>query len=419
MRNLSKIMLLSFIFLAIGLSTLTTGLTSVPVFADKEKNQNSSPKINCEIHINAEDHLNNNDFGPNEQQCLNNSNNIKDSTVTQTSPGDNNGDFGSPTVVSTDPSDGDNNVSVDLSEIKVTFDKKIDKNSVDTGSLALFADNCGTISCNSPDIQDVSVSGKSVTFSINSNDRLSPDTNYIASLLSSIQDEDGNFLDCANSKGVDDNCEWNFSTSGSTLNPTISLNPTSGTVAALVTVTGNGFDPISNVVITFDSSTVSTVTSTSDGGFSTNFIVPLSSSNGDHTVKAEQGSNSASKTFTVTSLVTPTIILNPTSGPVGTSVSITGIGFDSSSIVTITFNGTAITTTPPTVTTNNNGAFFANFTVPASSIGPIPVTATEGTKTDSKTFTVTLSTTSQPNVAATTQSSPNLSEKMILPDIFA
>ena len=57
---------------------------------------------------------------------------------------------------------------------------------------------------------------------------------------------------------VDDNCEWNFSTSGSTLNPTISLNPSSGTVlpATSVTVTGNGFAPLSSVVITFEGSTV-------------------------------------------------------------------------------------------------------------------------------------------------------------------
>ena len=49
------------------------------------------------------------------------------------------------TVKSTDPSDGDNNVPTDLSEIKVTFNEKIDKNSVDTGSLSVFADNCGNI----------------------------------------------------------------------------------------------------------------------------------------------------------------------------------------------------------------------------------------------------------------------------------
>ena len=135
-----------------------------------------------------------------------------------------------------------------------------------------------------------------------------------------------------------------------------------------VTVTGNGFDPISTVVITFGGSTVSTVTPTSNGGFTATFNVPLSSSIGDQTVKATQGSNSASKTFTVTALVNPIIFLNPTSGPVGTSVDISGAGFDPSSTVTITFNGSTIPTTPAPVTTTTNGVFFANFTVPASSM---------------------------------------------------
>ena len=276
-----------------------------------------------------------------------------------------------------------------------------------------------TAICNDPNIASVSVSGKSITFTIDNNDRLSPKTNYIASLLSSIKDEDGNHLDCANSEGVDDNCEWNFSTSSSSSNPTISINPTSGPVGTLVTVTGNGFDPISTVGITFGGSSVTTVNPTSNGVFTATFTVPLSSSIGDQTVKATQGSNSASKTFTVTSLVQPIIFLNTTSGPVGTPVGISGAGFDPSSIVTITFNGSNIPTTPAPVTTTTNGFFFANFTVPASSIGPVPVIATEGSKTDSETFTVTpITLASQSNVAATTPSSPNLSENMILPDIF-
>ena len=55
----------------------------------------------------------------------------------------------------------------------MTFNKIIRfKNSVDTGSLSVFADNCGNNFCNDPDIQDVSVSGKSVIFSINGNDTL-------------------------------------------------------------------------------------------------------------------------------------------------------------------------------------------------------------------------------------------------------
>ena len=130
-------------------------------------------------------------------------------------------------------------------------------------------------------------------------------------ISSHIQDEDGNFLDCANSKGVDDNCEWNFSISGSTSNPTISINPTSGPVGTLVTVTGNGFDPISTVAITFGGSSVSTVNPTSNGGFTVTFNVPLSSSIGDQTVKATQGSKSASKTFTVTSSSNLTALSSP------------------------------------------------------------------------------------------------------------
>jgi hypothetical protein len=231
-------------------------------------------------------------------------------------------------------------------------------------------------------------------------------------------------------------------TSGSG-NPTISLKPSSGHVATLVTITGNGFDPFSTVVISFEGDTRDTVTSTSNGGFNATFNVPSTASIGDHTIEASQGSNSASKTFkvtdmgnpkvaqgsssssktfTVTSSGVPAITLNSTSGPVGASVNITGIGFDPSSTVVLTFNDTDVTTTPTTVTTSNNGEFFANFTVPlSSSVGFAQVVATQGSNSVSNTFIVTssLGATSQPNVTATAPSSPNLSEKMILPDIFA
>ena len=183
----------------------------------------------------------------------------------------------------------------------------------------------------------------------------------------------------------------NFSTSGSTLNPTISLNPTSGAVATLVTVTGNGFDPISTVAITFGGSSVAAVTPTSNGGFTATFRVPLSSSIGDQTVKATQGFNSASKTFTVTSIVNPIIFLDPTSGPVGTSVDISGAGLDPDSPITIEFDGTPVDTSPSTVTSTPAGFFTATFNVPPSSIGDHTVKATEGSNSASKTFTVTSS----------------------------
>jgi hypothetical protein len=233
--------------------------------------------------------------------------------------------------------------------------------------------------------------------------------------------------------------------------PVITINPTSGPSASLVTVTGNGFDPSSPIVISFQGDNRVTATWPSNGAFNTTFNVPSTSSNGDHIVKASQESNSVSKTFKVTDMVNPkatqgsnsssnsslnsssqtftnassvapTITLNSTSEPVGTSVNITGAGFDPSSTVAITFNDTAMTTTPTTVTTSNNGEFFANFTVPlTSSVGFVQVVATQGSNSASETFIVTSSlvTTSQANVNATAPSSPNLSEVMIPHDIFA
>jgi len=256
-----------------------------------------------------------------------------------------------------------------------------------------------------------------------------------------------NHCDKNHDKNHDKKCNHSEKNQKSTSkSPVITINPTSGPSASLVTVTGNGFNPSSPIVISFQGDNRVTATWPSNGAFNTTFNVPSTSSNGDHIVKASQesnsvsktfkvtnmvnpkatqGSNSSSKTFTDTSSVAPTITLNSTSEPVGTSVNFTGAGFEPSSNVLITFNDTDITT----VTTSNNGEFFANFTVPlSSSVGFVQVVATQGSNSASETFIVTSSlvATSQPNVNATGQSnvnttapsSPNLSENMILPNIF-
>lgn len=151
--------------------------------------------------------------------------------------------------------------------------------------------------------------------------------------------------------------------------PIIFLDPNSGPVGTSVDIAGAGFDPSSTITIEFDGSIVATVTSTPNGGFNATFNVPLSSSIGDQTVKATQGSNSASKTFTVTSLTTPIIVLDLNSGPVGTQVNVTGKGYAPTSTINITFDAIPLTTNPSTVNTNANGEFRASFVVPSSSIG--------------------------------------------------
>ena len=98
------------------------------------------------------------------------------------------------------------------------------------------------------------------------------------------------------------------------LHPTISLNPTSGRVATLVTVTGNGLAPNSGVTLTFDGNTVNTnpatVTTSANGEFNSTFTVPQLS-NGDHTVKQHKDLIQSSAPFTVTSSSNLTALSSP------------------------------------------------------------------------------------------------------------
>jgi hypothetical protein len=107
--------------------------------------------------------------------------------------------------VSTLSGDGDNNVPVDTN-INVSFSEIIDEGSINTGGLTV-ANLDGIID---PDVQDVLVSNKSATFTLQ--DQLLPGTDYEATISSNVRDKDGNLLDCSDSIGVDDSCSWQFST---------------------------------------------------------------------------------------------------------------------------------------------------------------------------------------------------------------
>ena len=88
------------------------------------------------------------------------------------------------------------------------------------------------------------------------------------------------------------------------MTPDISLNPTSGLVDTLVIVTGTGFDPNSNVIITFAGNPVTTipatVTTDTSGEFSANFTVPNSTPGARIVSATDEGFNSNSTIFTVT-----------------------------------------------------------------------------------------------------------------------
>jgi hypothetical protein len=160
------------------------------------------------------------------------------------------------------------------------------------------------------------------------------------------------------------------------VSPKITVSPISGAVGDTVTVSGTGFDGTSTVTITFDTTTVTTATTNSSGTLAAAAFTVPSTSRGTHTVKVkDEGNNYATTTFSVAQNVT----LNPTSGPSGTTVTITGNGFGASKVITVKYNNISVTTSPASVTTNSTGYFTATFSVPTGVAGTYEVLVSDGT----------------------------------------
>ncbi|WP_400190935.1 IPT/TIG domain-containing protein [Hymenobacter sp. B81] len=161
--------------------------------------------------------------------------------------------------------------------------------------------------------------------------------------------------------------------------PTLtSLSPSSGPVGTSVTLTGTGFT--SGSTVRFNGTAATSVTFTS--ATSLRATVPTGATTGNVTVTTPGGTSNG-RSFTVTLPVVPTLTgLNPSSGPVGTSVTLTGTGFTSGS--TVRFNGTAATSVTFTSSTSLRA------TVPfGATTGNVTVTTPDGTS-NGRSFTVTV-----------------------------
>jgi len=141
------------------------------------------------------------------------------------------------------------------------------------------------------------------------------------------------------------------------------LSPTSGAVGTSVTIAGTGFGSSQGTSIVTFNGTVATPTSWGAGSITV--PVPSTAATGNVVVTVG-GVASNGVNFTVVPNITT---LSPTSGAVGTSVTITGTGFGSSQgTSTVTFNGTAATTiaswgATSIVTTVPTGATTGNLVV--------------------------------------------------------
>ncbi|RTQ48200.1 T9SS type A sorting domain-containing protein [Hymenobacter gummosus] len=182
-----------------------------------------------------------------------------------------------------------------------------------------------------------------------------------------------------------------FTVTSATPAPTVtSFTPTSGPVGTVVTITGTNFTGATGVSFNGTAATTFSVTNAT----TISATVPSGATSGTIAVTTPGGTATSTGSFTVT-VPTPAPVIssfNPTSGPVGTVVTITGINFTGATGVS--FNGTAATTF--TV----NSATSISATVPTgATTGTISVTTPGGTDTSNGTFTVTT-----PNPAPTISS---------------
>src|SRR5438445_412264 len=157
--------------------------------------------------------------------------------------------------------------------------------------------------------------------------------------------------------------------------PTITgFSPTSGPVGTSVTISGTRLTGATSVTFNGISATF---TVTSDTAIRA--TVPAGTTTGSLSVSPPGGSSSSASSFTV--VCQPTIAsFTPTSGPVGTSVTISGTNFTGAT--SVSFNGVSAT-----FTVTSDTAIQA--TVPAgATTGPVSVTTPGGTATSASSFTV-------------------------------
>ena len=171
-----------------------------------------------------------------------------------------------------------------------------------------------------------------------------------------------------------------------TITPVIGLSSSSGHVDDQITVTGVGFAADKDITITFAGEEVGTASTTSQGGFTNaTFTVP-DSYRGSHTVKALDTSSYYDTAIFTTQ---QSISVSPTSGSVGSDVTVSGTGFRADRSITITFDDNTVTTSPASVSTNDNGSFSnSTFTIPTSINGTYEVEVSDGYYEDSTNFAV-------------------------------
>ncbi|MCD6568524.1 MAG: hypothetical protein J7K94_07335 [Dehalococcoidia bacterium] len=172
--------------------------------------------------------------------------------------------------------------------------------------------------------------------------------------------------------------------------PEISLGSVSGSPGDVVTVTGSGFaEDEDSIKIIFDGEDVTTgIEADENGLWEEDFTVPGDVPKGTYDVTAEGESTSEEDIEAVEFTVVPGIRINPISGHVGTSITVSGSAFPGNEQATVTYDGID----KGSVTANSEGVLppvtFEATNTQATHVVEHPVVVTCGSTTVSVNFTM-------------------------------
>src|SRR4029453_9852905 len=218
-----------------------------------------------------------------------------------------------------------------------------------------------------PDVTAVKFNGVSATFTINNPHKISATVPAGATDGTiSVTNADGTATSAAS-----------FDVTASPVPTITSFNPNSGPLGSSVDITGTGFFGAS--AVTFNNTNATFMV---DSNTHTPATVPAGATTGPIKVTTPGGTATSATNFTVTGGGFAITSFNPTSGVIGTSGVIPGVGF--TGVNAVRFNGTMAT-----FTVNSDSQITA--TVPAgATTGPISVTKPgNNTATSTTNFTVT------------------------------
>ena len=162
------------------------------------------------------------------------------------------------------------------------------------------------------------------------------------------------------------------------ITPSLNISLPVASVGDRVEITGTGFNSNDEVDVKLYGRTMAMADTTYRGSFDALFNVPVIKAGIYSLEIQEAGINIRSLDFTVT----PKITVSDSTGNVGTTLQVSGIGFEVDALVQIDYDTQEMTT----VAADNTGSFSASFNVPVSAAGSHNIIVTDGLNTEQAVF---------------------------------